>query len=345
MVERVRALVAATFAGLAACTPAGSVDSLAGAAPMPLSRVALEGDGRGDYLFADVAARRLYVTHSARVHILNLDTLVELAQVRGLTRAQGVAPVAALGRGFVTDGAANQVVMFDLTTGATLKQIAAGQRPDSIVYDPASGMILAFGGASEDALVIDPRKGELIKTIPLGDKPEFSRADGRGKVWVNLEGTGQLGEIDTRAMVLAAKHPLAGCQEPSALALDAARGLLYTTCSNSLLAVVSAATGALVASAPSCEDADGAAYDPVRQTVYVACRGGTLAAISRDRAGAYHTATFPTEVLAKTLTFDPRRGRLFSSTADLVWPGGKVDTTGTVRPQNVPGSFHVLVIG
>lgn len=341
--------IAAVLAPVTACVRPQDAPKAASLRAAPalaaMSRIALEGEGRGDYIFADADTRRLYVTHTGRVHILDLDTLAELAQVRGLTKAQGVVPIASLGRGFVTDGKANEVVIFDLSTGATLAHVAAGKKPDSIVYDPAAQLVLAFGGTSEDATAIDPRTGQVVKTIPLGDKPEFARADGKGTVWVNLEGTGALAQIDTRTLSVTAKHVLAGCEEPSALALDTAAGLVFTTCSNGLLKVVGTGSGAIIATVPICQDADGAVFDAGRGMVSVACRDGTLTQITRDSGGHYHPRTVATELYAKTLAFDPVRGRLFSSTADLIWPGGKVDTTGEILPDAVPGSFHLLVIG
>ena len=310
-----------------------------------IKRIPLPGDGRGDYIFADAVNRRLYVTHTSRVHILDLDSLLEVAEVTGLTKAQGVAPVPELNRGFVTDGKANQVVMFALDSGKTLRVIPAARKPDSIVYDTASKLVFVFGGQSADCTVINPRTGEIVKTIPLGDKPEFSRSDGKGLVWVNLAETATVAAIDTRSLEVVARHFIDGCEDPSALALDTTGGTLITTCGNKVLKVLNSATGKTVASAPIGDDADGAVFDSAKETIYVTNRDGTMNIITRDRAGRYDSKAVITELYAKTLAFDPVRGRLFSSTADLIWPDGKPDTTGAVLPDARPGSFHLLVLG
>ena len=68
---------------------------------------------------ADARARRLYVTHSASVHILDLDTLRPIGEVTGLRKAHGVA--IAGGKGFASDGPANAVIVFDPATGRSLR--------------------------------------------------------------------------------------------------------------------------------------------------------------------------------------------------------------------------------
>src|SRR6476469_4263696 len=121
---------AALIAGLAT-----GASAHAARAAYRLSAVSLPGNGRGDYITVDHARRKLYVTHSAAVHILDLATLKPKATLTGLNKAHGVAIDDVSGRGFASDGGANAVVMFDTTTGARIKDIAVGLNPDSIVYD------------------------------------------------------------------------------------------------------------------------------------------------------------------------------------------------------------------
>ena len=112
--------------------------------------------------------------------------LNNLSQVDGLTAAHGVA-LDAGGRAYVTDGNSNSVLQFDPATGRVLKRIAVGKKPDSILFDPASSKIMAFDGDFEEVSVIDPTTGSVVATIRLPNAPEYSQADGRGHVYVNLE--------------------------------------------------------------------------------------------------------------------------------------------------------------
>ncbi len=346
MMRKRFALVVVACTALLACSQkqdaAGS--SASQVVPHKLETVTLGGEGRGDYLFADVPARRLYVTQTHTVHILDLDTLEQLGEITGLDKAQGVAIVPDLNRGFISDGPANQVIMFDPDTSKVLKKIPAGKKPDRIMLDPFSRQILAFDGISQEVSVIDPAKGEVVKTIALADKPEFSRTDGKGKVWVNLEHSGAIAEIDTKAMAVTAKYPLDGCDEPSGLAFDASARLLFATCSNNQLKVVEADTGKVTATVAIGPDADGAVYDPQRRMIFVTNRDGTMTAIKQLVGGGFEPTTIPTQVYAKTVDLDGRTGRLFSSTADLVWPDMSDPKNANALPDAKPGTFRLLVI-
>ena len=324
--------------------PAGNLTTQAVPTAFKVDKVPLPGEGRGDYLTIDTDANRLYVTHSTAVHVLDLTTLKPLFQVDGLKVAHGVALDAARGHGFVTDGGQNAVVMFDLATGKAIKTIPAGTKPDSIVHDIASGMILAFNGESSDVSVIDPARAIVIKTIKLPNGPEFSQADGLGKVWVNLEKGNAVAEIDTKALTLARTIKLDGCDGPGPMAFDPTDRLLFIGCTgNSLLAVVDPDSGKIIATAPVGDDPDGIAFDDAKDRIFVANRKGGWTII--DQVDKTHYAldqVLPIDDYAKTVSVDPRSHRAFSSTADLIWPKGAAGEN--VSPTAKSGSFRLMVV-
>jgi DNA-binding beta-propeller fold protein YncE len=306
-----------------------------------IAKVALPGEGRGDYLTVDSDARRLYVTHSSVVHILDLDTLRPIATVTGLKAAHGVALAA--GHGFVSDGEQNGVVEFDPATGATIKLIPTGKKPDSILHDGASGMVWAFDGDSEEISVIDPAKGVVIKTIKLPNGPEFSQTDNQGKIWVNMEEGNDIGVIDAKTMTLTGTIPLPGCDGPAPLAFDPANRVLFSGCSNKVMTVTDADTGTVLTTVAIGGDPDGITFDPVRKRVYVANRDGGWTIVDQlDKAHYSVNQTLKIDEYAKTVTLDPKTHRVFSSTADLVWPPavpGKKHL-----PNARSGSFRLMVV-
>ncbi len=303
----------------------------------------LPGEGRGDYIVADPAANRLYVTHTGSLQVLDLTTLETVYTVGGLKWAHGVALDQARGHGFVTDGDANVVVMFDLTDGKTLKAIPAGTKPDSILRDPASGLVFAFNGESNNVSVIDPATAAVVKTIDLGAAPEFSQADGKGKVWVNLDDGNAIAEIDSKTLGLARKLPLAGCEGPAPLAFDKTDRLLFSGCGNRVMTVLDADSGKLVATVPVGEDPDGIAYDEARARIFVGNRSGGWTIVRKEGRAAYKVEqTLPMPTYAKTAGLDPVTHRVFSSTADLIWPPRKGDEK--PLPLAKSGTFRLVVI-
>src|SRR5262249_41287571 len=160
-------------------------------------------------------------------------------------------------RGFISDGRANAVTIFDPKTLKTIEEVKiSGQNPDAILYDPASQRVFAFNGRSGDATVLDAASGKVVATLPLGGKPEFATSDRAGRVYVNIEDKSELVAIDSQKPAVVSRWPLAPCEEPSGMAIDREHKRLFVGCSNRLMAVVDAASGKVVAAVPIGAGAD-----------------------------------------------------------------------------------------
>lgn len=312
------------------------------AANLTVTKISLPGEGRGDYLSVDARGNRLFVTHTTAVHILDLRTLKPVAEVTGLTYAHGVT-IDNKGQAYVTDGNTNSVVMFDPVTGRERKRIKVGEKPDSILFDPASAKVLAFNGDSNDISVIDPSTASVVASIKLPHAPEFSQADGRGHVYVNLEEGNSVAVIDTKKMTLDHLIPLEGCDGPAPLALDKANRRLFSGCGNKLMAVTNADSGKVVALVPIGGDPDGIVYDAGTHRIFVGNRDGGWTIVHQSGPNSYSVErTLKIDEYAKTLALDPKTHRVFSSSADLVWPPavpGKKHL-----PDAKPGTFRLIVV-
>jgi len=332
------------LASAAACLDAESATKAPVRRPETLSvtKVSLPGEGRGDYLYADIKTNRLFVTHSSVVHVLDLTTLKQLARVDGLTAAHGVTLDAA-GRAYVTDGNSDSVLQFDPTTGHVLKRIAVGKKPDSILFDPASSKVMVFDGDSEEVSVINPATSSVVTTIKLPNAPENSQSDGRGHVYVNLEEGNAIAVINTKTMKLDHLIPLNGCDGPAPLALDKTNRRLFSGCGNKVMVVTDPDSGKVLASVPIGGDPDGIVYDAGTKRIFVANRDGGWTIVSQLGANQYRVEqTLKIDEYAKTVALDPKTHRVFSSTADLIWPPtvpGKKHL-----PNAKPGTFRLLVV-
>ena len=69
-----------------------------------------------DYISFDKAARRLYVSHNTELKVVDADSGAIVGSIADLKRMHGTALVSELGRGFISDGGADEVVMFDMKT-------------------------------------------------------------------------------------------------------------------------------------------------------------------------------------------------------------------------------------
>src|SRR5207253_1049891 len=146
-----------------------------------------------DYIYADVAGRRLYIPRGAtraveatdrmpavpaRLTIFNLDTLEPVGEIAGVG-GNGAAVDPKSGHGFTSDHP--KVSMFDTKTTTLIKSIDVGAaRPDGILFDDFNQRVYVFSHPTKDATVIDAKDGTVLGTIDLGGVPEQGVADGKG---------------------------------------------------------------------------------------------------------------------------------------------------------------------
>lgn len=308
--------------------------------------IRIGGTGGWDYLTADSENRRLYVSHGTEVVVIDLDSEKTVGRISGMARIHGIAIARNLGTGFISDGANNQVVMFDLKTLAVKKKIGAGTNPDGIVYDPASQRVFAFNGRSQDATAIDAATGTVAGTIKLGGKPEFPVSDGKGSIYDNIEDKSEIVRINSKSLKVQARWSLAPCESPSGLAIDTANRRLFSVCDNKVMAVVDAGSGKVVATPPIGEGPDAARFDPGTKLAFSSNgESGTLTVIretGKDTFSVVQTVT--TAKGARTMALDEKTHRIYLSTARFGPAPAPAASNPHVHPPILPGSFRIPVV-
>ncbi len=318
-----------------------AVSCLAADAPQYrlLHRHTLGGDGGWDYLTLDPESRRLYIARATRVMVVDADSGKVTGEIPDTPGVHGVALATEAGRGFTSNGRDNSVTIFDLKTLKTEARVTTGEGPDAIAYDPASRRVFTFNGRGKSMTAIDAAAGKVVATVALDGRPEFAVADGKGKVYVNIEDKSELVVLDSNKLAVAARWPLAPCEEPTGLALDHEHRRLFVGCRNRKLAVVNADEGKVVATLPIGEGVDATAFDPATQLAFASNWDGTLTVVHEDTPGKYTVASsVPTALGARTMALDPRTHNIFLVTA-------KYQVPGTDRRTIVPDSFELLVVG
>ena len=323
MLKRVvRAAVVLTLScGLFAVpAPAGSGYSIIKKIPIP-------GTGSWDYLGIDEAARRLYVSHGTQVEVIDIDALTVVGSIPNTPGVHGIAIAPEAGRGFVSDGQANTVTIFDLKTLKPIADGPTGRKPDAIIYDPATLRVFAFNGGSNSATVIDAASGKVAGTVDLGGGPEFAAADGAGFVFNNLEDESLVLKINSRELKVEQRWPTAPCASPSSMAMDRANRRLFLGCRSKVMAVMNADTGQIITTLPIGDHVDATAFDSETKLIFNSNGEGTITVIHEDSPDKYSLVdTVTTLPRAKTMALDPKTHQLFLSTAEN-------------------GQFEVLVVG
>src|SRR5215469_2907442 len=90
-------------------------------------KIPIPGTGSWDYLTVDEGARRLYVSHGTQVEVLDIDSGSVVGNIPNTRGVHGIAIAPEFGKGFVSDGQANTVTIFDLKTLKTVGEVPTGQ--------------------------------------------------------------------------------------------------------------------------------------------------------------------------------------------------------------------------
>jgi len=306
------------------------------------------GDGGWDLLAVDPDAHRLYVPRGTRVMVIETDTGQVAGEIADTSGVHGVALAPSLNRGFTSNGKAGTVTVFDLKSFKTIQTVKAGENPDAILFEPVTKTVLCFNGKSNDATVFNAGDGTVLGTIAVGGKPELAVADGTGKVFVNVEDTSEVIQLDPATLKVVKRFPLAPGDGPSGLAFDPVHKRLFAACSNEKVIVLDSETGRVLATPTIGKGVDGADFDSSGGFVLTSNGDGTISVISTKDDKFEVVQTLATGPRARTLIVDSKSRRAFLPSADFEAP--KAPDAGAPkdglrpRPTMKPGSFKIIVV-
>jgi YVTN family beta-propeller protein len=303
------------------------------------------GEGGWDYLTADSAANRLYITHGGRVEVLDATTGKSIGAITGLKGTHGVALDDAGKYGYISDGGANAVVVFDRSSLQTVTSIPAGTNPDGIVYEPVTKTVWAFNGRSSNVTVIDTATQKVIATVPLPGKPEFPVADGKGFIFDNIEDKSEIVRLDAKDPKITATWSVSPCESPSGLAIDRAGRRLFAVCDEKKMAVVDADTGKVIATPAIGNGPDAAAYDPKTHLAFSSNGEGTVTIVDASTSDYKVLQNLATQQGARTMALDRTTGKIYVVTAQFGPRPAATAANPRPRPAIVPDTFTVIVAG
>jgi DNA-binding beta-propeller fold protein YncE len=310
-----------------------------------LREIHIGGAGGWDYVTLDGAGRRLYVSHATKVIVVDPDSGKVVGEIPDTAGVHGIALAPKLNRGFTSNGRANNVTIFDLKTLKAIDRVKTGGNPDAILYEALSNRVFTFNGRSKDATAFDAATGKVDGTIPLGSKPEFAAADGTGRIYVNLEDTSEVAEVDARKLVVLKRYSIKPCDEPSGLALDVKGRRIFSVCANRLMAISDPDSGKVVATLRIGQRPDGAGFDAGTRTAFSSNGDGTLTVV-QEVAGKWTVVeNAATEPGARTMTVDEKTHAVYLPTAQFGPVPAPTTEVPLPRPAIVPNTFKVLVVG
>jgi hypothetical protein len=237
--------------------------------------------------------------------------------------------------------------------------------------------------------IIDPDKRAKVADVQVCGVLGAAQADGDGQVYFTIRNFNEVGRLNAPAIEdLAQRHAPAElrslngsvgaggtllldfkmsttagagtlfktfrlgqeCEDPRAVAVDAAHARIFAGCANMKLKVVAADTGGSVAALTIGPGVDAMAYDAGRGLIFTANGGGygSVTVVRQHLTDSYDAIqNLPTLQQARTIAVDPSTGLVYLVTtlygADLKDPPR--NGIGTLKLKPMDGTFQVLVVG
>jgi len=312
-----------------------------------LKKTLVGGEGGWDYLSVSHEDRRLYLSHSSRVEVLNVDTHEKIGVIPDTKGVHGIVALPALGKGFITSGTTNSVIVFDTKTLAKLTEIPAGEMPDALLYDKFSERIFVFNHKGGSVTAIDVATLKAIETIKLGGAAaEAGVTDEKGTIFVNLEDLNEIITFDAKTLSVKNHWKVTPGEEPTGLAIDLKNNLLFSVCGNKKMVILDSKTGKFIAEVPIGSRCDGVVFDSNTNTAYSSNGEGSITAVHEDSPTKFSVVeTIKTDVGARTITIDPKTHHIFTMTAQYGETPPKTDENPRPRPKVVPNTFTVYEFG
>lgn len=308
-----------------------------------LKKANVGGEGGWDYIYADVADRRLFIPRGAtreiaatattpavpaavdRIMAYDLDTLAPIGQIND-TGGNGVAVCPKSGNGFASSHPS--LSMFDPKTLKLIKKIDVpeGFRADGIYCDPFNDHVYAYSHPTKNALAINGADGTVLGTIDLGGTPEESVSDGMGTLYVVMQRESNIAVVDVKTMKTTAHYDFkekgGSC---NGLALDAKNGVLFVACgasslervqgqpSQATMVIMSAKDGKILTTLPLPGSSDGAHFNPATMEAFATLGNGHLAIVKETSPTTFEMEQdLETMNGARTIGLDTKTGHIFT---------------------------------
>jgi len=310
-----------------------------------LQKLPLEGAGGWDYVTFDGEARRLYISHSTQVDVVNPDTGKQIGVIADTPGVHGVALAHEFKHGFTSNGREHKVSMFDPQTLALIKKIDVGKGPDGIYYHAATKRVFTCNHGSNDMTAIDAKTGDVVGTVKLNGAGEQMVTGKDGLIYVTVEDTAEVAGFDPKTLEVKHRYPIGLAKTPTGLAYDAKNDRFFIGCrENPMMVVMNSTNGKVITSFPIGAGVDWAEFDAAAKTAFLSSGDGTLAIFEQKSADSYEAGSLTTQQSAKTMAFDPKSKKIYLPAAEYTTTPNADSSKRPTRTMK-PGSFVLLVVG
>jgi len=331
------------------------------------------GVGDWDYLTIDPTANQLFIAHGTEVQVVDIESGTLAGVVSHLREAHAIVLDAQGAYGYVSDGPADMVRVFDRRTFQVVANIPTGPSPRSMALDPATGLLFVVGALQESGAppvssrrnppahganappaashgpqsivsVIDVEQRVQLAQLILPGALGFAQADGNGQIYATVSDRNQIIRLDAQA-IGAAVHRLIDEQAAAEKKQTAAQRSQPTPQRKipdtpPQLDLTRQSPSEAADAYPhtfrldsTCERPRALAIDTAHQRLFAACSNYRMVVLDADSG---HVVTqLPIGPGADAIGYDPNRGLIFTA-------NGAGDGSLTVIRQDVTDTYSVV---
>lgn len=173
-----------------------------------------------------------FVAHTGNSTVEMYDSYegVHLKTIPGIPEASGVLCAQAEKLAFAASRATGKILVLDGTTGATIREVQAGLKPNGLAWDSYRHRLLAADVGDFHIRVVDPEDGGLIADEPLPGKPCWCKySTSLDKFVVNVHDQSEVAIVNPETARVEALIPLS-VSGAHGLDIDEKSGLAYIAC-------------------------------------------------------------------------------------------------------------------
>ena len=198
------------------------------------------GIGDWDYLTIDPTANQLFIAHGSQVQVVDVEAGTVAGVISHIREAHSVVLDRQGAYGYVSDGPADVVRVFDRRTFQVVASIPTGPSPRSMALDPTTGLLFVVGalqvsgnqpppiarrnppprganaqppgasptghGPESTVTVIDVEQKVQLAQLVLPGALGFAQGDGNGQVYITVTDRNQIIRLDAQGVSSAVRR-------------------------------------------------------------------------------------------------------------------------------------------
>jgi DNA-binding beta-propeller fold protein YncE len=325
------------------------------------------GVGNWDYLTVDPRAERLYIAHGHAVQVVDIKSGSLVGEISGLAQAHSIALDNTGEFGYISDGPAAKIVVFDRRSMQTTATISDVPSPRALVFEPQTRLLFAVRtnpaptpptpsrprttsrpnvkpestrepppdpNASSSVTVIDTQTLKVIGQILLDGSLGFAQADERGQIFINVTDRNQILHLDAQDVAeVLHKKPDNGVAQPDPVPPAANAKAPIPGINVDWTQGHRAGHVHSFSIAPGCTSPKSLAVDNAHERLFAACGNMKLVVLNAETGD--NVASLPIGSGVEAIGYDQGRGLIYAA-------NGGADGSLTIIHQDVTDTYRVI---